>query len=663
MKILDKYLLKSFLITFATVFVILFFIFVLQVVWLFISELAGKDLDFIMILKFLLFKMPSIIPLVLPLSVLLASIMTFGSLAENYEFAAMKSSGISLQRSMRTLIYFITILSIVAFFFANNVIPYAEYKFINFRRNIAQVKPAMAIAEGQFSQVGNYNIKVEKKSGDNGRYLSGVTIHKLSNTSAGSNTVIKAKKGELISNENSNILKLVLKDGNYYEDIIPKKFEERNKVPFAKSEFKIYVINIDLSKLNSANLDEELITNTNTMLTVGELKFTLDSLQKNYNEDLVSIVENISLRSSMTNSNYTSGTNFTKLNTANILDGFPENDKEQMLRVASSNIDATNFALESSHFEIDDKQKNINLHLIAFYDKFVIAFACLLMFFIGAPLGAIIRKGGLGLPIVFAILIFIIFHFINTFGKKVAQQDELAPFLGCWMSCFVLTPLAIILTKRATDDKGFSISFDWITDIYNRFVPAKTEEQSTTQAVINIDQIAIDSDSDWEKLNSYENEVLIKIVKDAKQYGYTDEYRNKALKVLESRNISQEELLLNNNLYNVDYNKVEELHKQYKIFSRITLFVYLIMLGISFIGKPETIVSIIIVMVIAVIFYSVLFKSQQLLDEIGTIMDKKVDLNLYLVIAAGFPFFILFYFYNRSYLKEVISEYTKSASS
>ena len=663
MKILDKYLLKSFLITFATVFVILFFIFVLQVVWLFISELAGKDLDFIMILKFLLFKMPSIIPLVLPLSVLLASIMTFGSLAENYEFAAMKSSGISLQRSMRTLVYFITILSIVAFFFANNVIPYAEYKFINFRRNIAQVKPAMAIAEGQFSQVGNYNIKVEKKSGDNGRYLSGVTIHKLSNTSAGSNTVIKAKKGELISNENSNILKLVLKDGNYYEDIIPKKFEERNKVPFAKSEFKTYVINIDLSKLNSANLDEEQITNTNTMLTVGELKFTLDSLQKNYNEDLVSIVENISLRSAMTNSNYTSGTNFTKLNTANILDGFPENDKEQMLRVASSNIDATNFALESSHFELDDKQKNINLHLIAFYDKFVIAFACLLMFFIGAPLGAIIRKGGLGLPIVFAILIFIIFHFINTFGKKVAQQDELTPFLGCWMACFVLTPLAIILTKRATDDKGFSISFDWITDIYNRFVPSKTEEQSATQAVINIDQIAIDSDSDWEKLNSYENEVLIKIVKDAKQYGYTDEYRNKALKVLESRNISQEELLLNNNLYNVDYNKVEELHKQYKIFSRITFFVYLIMLGISFLGKPETIVSIIIVLVIAVIFYSALFKSQQLLDEIGTIMDKKVDLNLYLVIAAGFPFFILFYFYNRSYLKEVISEYTKSASS
>ena len=600
MKILDKYLLKSFLITFATVFVILFFIFVLQVVWLFISELAGKDLDFIMIIKFLMFKMPSIIPLVLPLSVLLASIMTFGSLAENYEFAAMKSSGISLQRSMKTLIYFITILSIVAFFFANNVIPYAEYKFTNFRRNIAQVKPAMAIAEGQFSQVGTYNIKVEKKSGDNGRYLSGVTIHKLSNIGAGSNTVIKAKKGELISNENSNILKLVLKDGNYYEDIIPKKFEDRNKVPFAKSEFKTYVINIDLSKLNSANLDEQQITNTNTMLTVGELKFTLDSLQKNYNKDLVSIAENINLRSSMTATSFTTNTNLPKLSAANILDNFSDSDKTQMLRVASSNIDATNFSLESSRFELQDKKMNINQHWIAFYDKFVIAFACLLMFFIGAPLGAIIRKGGLGLPIVFAILIFIIFHFINTFGKKVAQQDEITPFLGCWMSSFVLAPLAIILTKRATDDKGFTISFDWITDIYNRFIPAKTEEQLTEQPIVNIEKVTVVKDTNWEKRN-----------------------------------------------------------KQYKIYSTIALVAYLVLLGISFLGKPETIIAIVSTLIVAAIFYSALFKSQLLLNEIGIILNKKVDLNIYLVVAAGFPFFILFYFYNRSYLKDVVSKFNK----
>ena len=267
--------------TFATVFVILFFIFILQTVWLFISELAGKDLDLLMIVKFLAFSMPRIVPLVLPLSILLASIMTFGNLAENYEFAAMKSSGISLQRAMRSLTVFIILLSIVAFFFSNNVIPYAEYKFINFRKNIAQVKPALAIAEGQFNDVGFYNIKVNKKSGEQGNILTGVTIHKKTKIGDGSKTVIKAKDGELISSEESSILQLVLNDGYYYEDIVPKKYEDRSKMPFAKSSFKKQIINIDLSELNKTDVTDESVANTNTMLNVSELKYTLDSLNKN----------------------------------------------------------------------------------------------------------------------------------------------------------------------------------------------------------------------------------------------------------------------------------------------------------------------------------------------------------------------------------------------
>ena len=210
MKIIDKYILKTFLITFTVVFVILFFIFILQTVWLLIAELAGKDLDFSMVIKFLFFSMPRLIPLVLPLSILLASIMSFGDLSENYELAAMKSAGISVQRALKPLIIFITFLSIAAFFFANNVIPYAEYKFINFRKNIAQAKPALAIAEGQFSDVGMYNIKVNKKSGENGNILTGITIHKKSDPGDGSRTVIKAKHGRLISSENSNTLQLVL---------------------------------------------------------------------------------------------------------------------------------------------------------------------------------------------------------------------------------------------------------------------------------------------------------------------------------------------------------------------------------------------------------------------------------------------------------------------
>jgi len=470
-KILDKYLLKTFLTTFTTVFVILFFIFILQSVWLFIAELAGKDLDLLMVLKFLLFAMPRIIPLVLPLSVLLASIMTFGNLAENYEFAAMKSAGISLQRTMRGLIVFISLLSIIAFLFANNVIPYAEFKFINFRKNIAQLKPALAIAEGQFSDVGLFNIKVNKKSGVNGNHLTGITIHKKSIYGDGSKTVIRAKDGELISSEKSSTLQLVLNNGNYYEDITPKNYNDRSKIPFAKSNFKKYVINIDLSKLNDVDVDDASISNTNTMLNLNELSYTLDSLHKTMNTEIVSFSENINQRIGITKENRMYVVKKEKKLANDLLAAYPITKKLEIIKIAQSMNDNTLTSIETTSNDLEFKQKNINGHQLAFYDKFVIAYACFLMFFIGAPLGAIIRKGGLGLPIVFAVLIFITFHFINTFGKRVSQEDQLSPILGAWMSSLVLTPLAILLTYRATNDIGLinlDIVFAPIQKIYKK---------------------------------------------------------------------------------------------------------------------------------------------------------------------------------------------------
>ena len=163
MKILDRYILTSYVSTFLSVFIILMLIFILQSVWLYIAELAGKDLEIDVVLKFLLYVSPRIIVLVLPLTVLLSSIMVFGKFAENYEFAAMKSTGISLQRAMHSLTIFISLLAITTYFFANNVVPWAEFNFYNLRKNLAKVKPAMVIAEGQFNQIGNINIKVEEK--------------------------------------------------------------------------------------------------------------------------------------------------------------------------------------------------------------------------------------------------------------------------------------------------------------------------------------------------------------------------------------------------------------------------------------------------------------------------------------------------------------------
>jgi lipopolysaccharide export system permease protein len=428
--------------------------------------------------------MPRIIPLVLPLSVLLASIMTFGNLAENYEFAAMKSSGISLQRAMRGLIVFIFVLSIVAFWFANNVIPYAEYKFINFRKNIAQAKPAMAIAEGQFNDVGFYNIKVNKKSGENGNILTGVTIHEKPTNTGENKTVIKARDGELMSNEKSSILKLVLNDGYYYQDVTPKKYEDRAKLPFIKSAFKKQIINIDLSELNKTDDDKENISNTNGMLNINELRYTLDSLNKNLDNEIISFSENINQRVGITKSVVPVKTTIKKKNLPNdLLSRYTNKEKADVIRMASSNVTSNIYSIESTQNDLKEKQRDINQHLTALYEKFVIAFACFLMFFIGAPLGAIIRKGGLGLPIVFAVLIFITFHFINTFGKRLSQEGAMNPFLGGWMCSFILLPLAVLLTYRATNDNGL-INFDAITTpisqlfqkISERFFPAQNQK-------------------------------------------------------------------------------------------------------------------------------------------------------------------------------------------
>ena len=477
MKIIDKYLLKSFLITFTTVFVILFFIFVLQSIWLFIAELAGKDLDFITILKFISFYSPIMVPLVLPLSILLASIMTFGSFAENYEFAAMKSGGISLGRAMRYLILCSFVFSAVAFLFANNIIPEAQFRFINLRKTIVQTKPAMAIGEGQFSKIGTTtSIHVEKKSGENGSFLEGITMHMKKGEFGTVTTVIKAKRGVLKSDESTNLLQLDLLDGNYYEDIQPKKFEDRDKLPFAKSSFKKYTVTIDLAKLNGATSEGNEIVNTYNMLNMSELKYTIDSLQLTFNKDVISYSDNLDKNGESISMEYNVPVvasvvvpKKTKL-TDDLIALFPADKKALVLDLAKNNVNNTIFTLESYKTDLEFKQNNINDHWIGFYDKILIAYSCLLMFFIGAPLGAIIKKGGLGLPLVFAVLIFIVYNFANTFGKKLAGQDALPPLIGTAAGALILTPFAILLTYRATNDMGLTINLDWLVLPIKRYL-------------------------------------------------------------------------------------------------------------------------------------------------------------------------------------------------
>lgn len=501
MKILDRYILTTFLKTFFSVFTILIFIFILQSVWLFVKELAGKDLDLIIIFKFLIYLLPTLVPLILPLTILLTSIMIFGNFAENYEFAAMKSSGISLQRAMRGISVFILLLSITTFFFANNVIPWGEYKSRNLRRNIAQLTPAMAIAEGQFNTIGDITIKVEEKSGENGNQLKNIVL--FNKTGNQNKTVIKAKTGELISSEQSNILQLVLFDGNYYHDIKTRDPQKRKKTPHAKSSFDKYTKNIDLSKLNKVDLDEKGKGVTYRMLKINELIPTIDSLEQKITQendkDVTNLYLGLAIHNSPTQSVTKKSTDSTKskkkyihkikkrkkntrlVNTkpifkGNILNLFTLKEKKQILDFAILNSDADYKKIEHREKRLKHKISNLNKHKIALHKKFALAISCFLLFFIGAPLGAIIRKGGMGLPMVIAIILFLTYWFVGMFAENSAETGAIHSFIGAWLSTIIMLPLGIILTKNATSDKGI-VNTDGITMFFSKIWNKVTKEK------------------------------------------------------------------------------------------------------------------------------------------------------------------------------------------
>ena len=475
------------------------FIFIFQTIWLFIDDLAGKGLDVFIIGKFLFYLMPNLTEKVLPLTVLLSSILTFGTFAENYEFAAMKASGISLQRAMRSLIVFIVFLGGVTFYFANTVIPASEQKIYNLRRNIAKVKPAVAIAEGVFSDFEGtgMNIKVDKKYGENDRFLENVIIHKKSKTNI-NNTVIKAKTGELKSSKDSDILQLVLKDGHYYEDVKSKSSKDNKKYPFAKSNFGTYTMNIDLSDLNDVDMDEERDISTDKMKNVSRLSKDIDSLKKDNIKIVNAFSKNISNRMGVFIPISTSKTNIAQkenLNTGdtivhtekhsaniqgkdtvvsieNIMELYEDRQKKQLINSAKNSTSNIVTSIKAKKEELQRRYKIYNLHILSLHKKFALALSCVILFFVGAPLGAIIRKGGLGLPMVIAILLFLTYYFIGVFAGNYAKEGNIHPILGAWLSTIIMLPLGVFLTKRATADKGL-LNFGNVVDFLKELVKRK----------------------------------------------------------------------------------------------------------------------------------------------------------------------------------------------
>lgn len=575
------------------------FIFVLQGVWLYIAELAGKDLDISVTAKFILYYMPKLIPLVVPLTILLSSIMVFGNFAENYEFAAMKSTGISLQRAMRSLSVFIVALGIACFFFANNVIPWGEYNFYNLRRNIAKVKPALAIAEGQFNEIGDINIKVEKKSGDRGQFLEGVVIHQKSSARKGNYKVIVSEKGELKSSPDSNVLQLELINGNYYEEIVNRDARKNVDKPHARSYFDNYIINVDLEILNSEDLDEKNYRGRHSMQNIDQLNYTIDSLQNQREEDYKLLSKTLYGRTTYSALNLNINTkDKDSLFTGDVLDLFRAGQKVQIVNLAINSANSTRQIIDSNKNNFEIKAIFLNKHIIALHDKFVLAFACIILFFVGAPLGALIRKGGLGLPMVIAIVLFLTYHFFGIFAKNSAEKGSFSPIIGSWLSTAVMLPLSIYLTTRATNDKGV-FQFDAVMVPLKRLFTPKNKLQL--------------SESETKSYNYYKKysvEELVGIIKKQDEFDLDKKPKEIALHNLLNRNIPLESLKKEGLEVDDKLIKARTLLKDYKDYSTTSLVSFIIggvLLGLHFICKnnklPEVAEASLSLSIIAFVFF------------------------------------------------------------
>ena len=455
MPVIDRYILFSFLRKFISFFLILMLIFVVQTVWVFIDEFAGKGLDITVLLRFLLNYSPKLIPLVLPLTVLLASIMTYGSLAEHYEFAALKSAGVSLTRSMRSVFVVSILLSGIAFYVANKVVPYAEFKTYNLRKNLAKIKPALAISEGVFNDLGNSNIKVQKKYGPNDRFLTDVIIHQKT-TDLRNSIVVKSEDGELKNADFSDGIQLVLTNGNRYEELKPKRADRHKKrYPHSRVSFGTYTMNIDLRDFNNVDLDETKYTNTYKMQDIDRLSFSIDSLENILNNDKESYVKTTYVRTGVKSIHNTYEKEIRDYDGVDsVLSNYKIYALQSIIRQVESKLNTLESNLNNQKKTFFFKTKIINLHKIWYYDKFIIAFSVLLMFLIGAPLGALIRKGGFGLPMILALLIFLSYHFGATFFKNTAEDGSISPFTGTSSPTIALFVLSLLMIKHAQEDKG-----------------------------------------------------------------------------------------------------------------------------------------------------------------------------------------------------------------
>ena len=448
-KKLDKLIIKAFVGPFIAVFFVIILVLIMQFFWLYIDDFVGKGLDVSIILEFIWYQSASMVTLALPLAVLLSSIMTFGNLGETYELVAIKSSGISLLRFMRPL-FFVTLgICGLAFLFSNYIIPVANLRSRTLLSDIVFAKPSFDLKEGVFyDKINGFAIKIGKKE-KNDSVIRNIIIYEQNNTLQ--DNFIIATEGIMKSSENRRSIEFNLKNGWRYEE---KGNPGSPNSDYIRLGFKEYKRQFDISNFGlRQRTSDSVYRNRAQMYSMRQLKIAIDSLKKinqNYSNHVRSEVFATSpfMR-------YIDSTHAIPVNTKNVKDFnelIPDSIRSTIAQNVSIKLSSLRMSADVAMNEYKDEVKNLRVHEIEWHRKISLSMACLVLFLIGAPLGSIIRKGGLGSPLVFAIIFFIFFYFTSTTGEKFAREGSMAPITGMWLSTMILTPIGLFLIYKAMND-------------------------------------------------------------------------------------------------------------------------------------------------------------------------------------------------------------------
>ncbi|MBL7914593.1 MAG: LptF/LptG family permease [Bacteroidia bacterium] len=459
MKKLYKLVFVSFLAPFAATFFVVLFVLLMQFLWKYIDDLVGKGLEWYVIGELLFYASATLVPLALPLAILVSSIMTLGNLAEHYELVAAKSAGIPLQKILRPLLGAALAISILAFYFSNYMLPYTNLKMGSLLYDVRQQKPALYIREGIFyNGIDGYSIKIGKKESDN-QTLHNVMIYDHT-AQKGNTKVVVAEKGKMAMSDDEKYLIVTLFNGNSYEEQKEGRPGERNKNPLLRNQFKTYKISFDLSTFKLNRTNEDLFKDNYQMLNLDQLETALDSFEVQLSGRKSEMQKTVSsyymtFRDSLLKSPASNETNFNRLDTL-ISDPVYESALGQARNVKAY--------LTSTADEMDAREKLQARFAIEWHRKYTLSIACFILFLIGAPLGAIIRKGGIGMPVVVSVMFFLVFHVMSIMGEKFAREGVIEPRVGMWIAPAVLLPVGLFLLYKATRDSAL---FD--IELYARF--------------------------------------------------------------------------------------------------------------------------------------------------------------------------------------------------